>query len=122
MSEKTGRQALIVATIWGAGAQLAVALAGHWVDAVDRLSAVLGLLIAVSTGFLYGLWAPRPTPGGAAAGGALAGGLCALAGLVVSWALGDVSAWTLAVGALASALAGVPGGLAGRFVALRAPV
>ena len=54
--------------------------------------------------------------GSMAVGGLIAGGLCALIGICVSFALGDVTALILVMGTLSSAVAGAIGGWLGRFV------
>lgn len=99
--------------------QVAMVLVGHWSLAVARLFGPLGMAISLVVGLL---WA-RGEAGGyghAAAGGALVGGTCALLGIVVSYALGDVGAVILALGTLSSAVTGALGGLVGVASRLRA--
>lgn len=121
MKEKTARQALIVALVYGTGLQGAMVLVGHWVEAVAALFGPLGVGISLLAGFLYGLWSPDRGAGPAAGWGAVAGGGCALVGILVSWALGDVGGVVLAAGTAGSAVAGAAGGFGGRAVARRAP-
>ena len=69
----------------------------------------LGVAISLIVGLLWartsaGSW------GHGAGGGALVGGACALIGIAVSWALGDVTATILAFGTLSSAVTGALGG------------
>jgi len=106
-------------TVWATVAQLAMVVIGHVVTAVANLFGPLGITISLVAGLV---WA-RPVGsgiGGAIGGGALVGGACALIGIAVSWALGDVTALLLAVGTLSSAVAGAIGGSIGRLVARRA--
>jgi hypothetical protein len=49
-------------------------------------------------------------------GGAIAGGLCAVIGIAVSYFLGDVPATVLIFGTVSSAVAGVVGGAIVRLV------
>ena len=100
------RNAIIAGTIL----QLAMVLAGHWVEAIKlRGFAIGGMLISAIAGVLYARWArvPRKT---AAFNGAIAGGLCAILGIAVSVALGDTMPLILVVGTLSSAVTGAIGG------------
>ncbi len=54
--------------------------------------------------------------GGALGGGALAGGLCAIIGIAVSAALGDVPPMILVMGTAASAVTGLIGGAVGKLI------
>lgn len=103
-----------IATAIGTVLQLTMVVAGHFVPAVAALFAVGGMAISAITGVLYGRGAP--TFAGGALGGAIAGGACALIGIAVSCALGDVDAMVLLFGTLASAVTGLIGGMAGRLV------
>lgn len=96
----------------GTTLQLAMVVAGHWVSAVARLFGPLGVTISFVVGVL---WARRRAEGygPAAVGGSIVGGVCALLGIVVSLALGDVNPGILLVGTLSSALTGALGGVAG---------
>jgi len=107
------RQVQIASAI-GTVLQLAMVIAGHFVPAVAALFAIGGMAISAIAGVLYGRTAA--TLGGGALGGALAGGECALIGIAVSCALGDVDAMVLVFGTIASAVTGLIGGIAGRFV------
>ena len=51
-----------------------------------------------------------------AAGGAIAGGACALIGILVSYMLGDVPVSLLALGTLSSVITGAIGGWIGKFL------
>jgi hypothetical protein len=103
-----------IATAIGTALQLAMVIAGHFVPAVAALFAIGGMAISAVAGALYGRHAAALGDG--ALGGAIAGGVCALIGIAVSCALGDVDAMVLVFGTLASAVTGLIGGIAGRFV------
>ena len=110
------RSALIVATVIGLIAQLAMIVAGHYIPFVrEKVFAVGGMAISLAAAVLYarlahGAWPPSLI------GGAIAGGLCALIGIVPSVALGDTPAMILLVGTLGSAVAGVAGGAIGKLL------
>ena len=105
------RNALMRATAVGTALQLGMVVSGHFIPAVAMLFAPLGMGLSLVAGVLYGRWAAGRR---AAAGGALAGGVCALLGIAVSWGLGDVTAIILAFGTLSSVVAGALGGMVGR--------
>lgn len=113
------RSALLFATGVGTVLQLAMVLAGHWVVAVADFFGLLGMAISLAAGWLYAARVPGLGAGAAAGGGALAGGLCAFLGIVVSWLMGDVTATILAFGTASSAVTGALGGLAGRALGSR---
>ncbi len=75
--------------------------------------AVVGMAISLGAGVLYTRRALPVTRSEAAIGGASAGGVCALIGIVVSYGLGDVPALVVAFGTLSSAATGAIGGLLG---------
>lgn len=113
------KDALIRATALGTVLQVAMVVSGHFIPAIALLFAPLGVGISLLAGLLYGRWAG---PKGAWAGGALAGGLCALLGIALSFGLGDVTAAILALGTLSSAVGGMLGGwLGGRLAGRRSP-
>ena len=99
--------ALVRATGIGLFLQIVMVVAGHFVPAVANLFAVGGMGFSALAGWLYG----RAAPEGAQAflGGGLAGGLCALLGIGVSVALGDVPPSLLALGTGSSVLTGAVG-------------
>ncbi|MEI9994094.1 MAG: hypothetical protein WDM91_05840 [Rhizomicrobium sp.] len=108
-------KALQGATIAGTVLQLAMVVAGHFVAFVKmNVFAFGGMAISLAAGFLYGRRAS--SLGGAALGGALAGGVCALIGIAVSFALHDVPANILVLGTASSAVTGAVGGAIGRLV------
>ncbi|WP_164155327.1 hypothetical protein [Sandarakinorhabdus rubra] len=101
------------ATCVGIAAQIAMVTAGHYVPAIANLFAIGGLGISALTG--WGAMKQRPVSlAEGATGGALAGGLCAAAGIALSVVLGDVPFSLLPLGTLGSAITGMVGGLIGR--------
>ncbi len=109
------RTALIVATVAGTALQISMVLAGHFIPAVASRFDVIGMLISLVAGLLYvrgakGRWSDSLV------GGLIAGALCALIGIAMSWALGDVEAIILVIGTLGSAVAGLIGGAIGKVV------
>lgn len=111
-------RSMIGAIIVGTLLQLAMVLAGHGVPAIAALFAPLGMAISFVAGWMTAAWESRR--GSAAAGrGALAGGACALLGILVSFALGDVGPMILLAGTLSSTITGALGGLAGGALAGR---
>lgn len=110
--------AMTRAVIVGTLLQLAMVLAGHWVPAIAALFAPLGMAISFVAGWLVALW--ESVRGRfAATRGALAGGICALLGILVSFALGDVEGLILLLGTLSSTVTGALGGLVGGALAGR---
>lgn len=100
---------LIIATLIGIGLQVALVVAGHVVRVLqDPGFAIGGMAFSALAGWLYARFAPgawRET----LMGGAIAGGVCAAAGIAVSAALGDVPASLLLLGTTASVVTGVGG-------------
>jgi len=85
-------------------------VSGHTNPAVKNLFAVGGMTISLVAGVAYVLLAPRGDDSSPTLGGTLAGALCALIGIGVSFWLGDVPASLLALGTLSSAVTGAIGG------------
>ena len=109
-----------VAIALGLGAQLAMVIAGHYVPFIkDNVFAVGGMAISLAAGLAYS----KSTASGWGASVAMAatiGGVCALLGIGVSAALGDVPLFVLAVGTLSSTVTGAIGGAVGKLLADRA--
>jgi len=108
-------RALIAATVIGTALQVAMVFAGHFIPAVANLFAVAGILISLVAGLLYA----RAARGGwsdSLLGGAVAGGLCALIGIAMSWAMGDVETMILVLGTASSAVGGLIGGAVGKVI------
>lgn len=106
--------AVKTATVIGTVLQLAMVIAGHWVEFIKlNVFAIGGTLISLVAAVIYARRA-RVDRGRSAMWGAIVGGLCALIGIGVSFALGDVTASIFLIGTLSSAIAGaIGGGIAG---------
>ena len=108
--------ALVIATIIGTVLQLIMVIAGHSVPFIkDNLFLVGGLALSLVAGLIYAAMA-RSGWGDVLLGGAIAGGVCALIGIGVSFYLGDVPAAVLAFGTISSAVAGAVGGAIVRLI------
>jgi hypothetical protein len=98
------------ATIIGTALQLAMVISGHWVEFIKlNVFAVGGMAISLIAGTIYASQA-GVSRGASAKGGAIAGGLCALIGVGVSYFLGDVPASVFAIGTISSTATGAIGG------------
>ena len=105
------RGAFVSALITGTILQLAMVLSGHWVEFIrQNVFAIGGMMISAIAAVLYAR-ASRDPRGASAIKGTIVGGLCALIGIAVSYALGDVPANILIFGTLGSAVAGAVGGV-----------
>lgn len=104
----------------GAAVQLVLVLLGHWMELLASWFGVLGPITALAIGLLFA-YSSRPGFVRAAAGGALAGGLGGVAGVVLSWLLGGVTMLPVGFGAGVAATAGGLGGLLGQLVARPVP-
>jgi hypothetical protein len=94
--------------------QLVMVISGHYNEFIaQNVFALGGMAISLIAGAGYGFGAA--TRAGAARGGAIVGGSCALIGIVVSYLLGDVPALILLVGTLSSTVTGAVGGLLAGF-------
>ena len=110
-------RALIIASAIGTVLQTAMVVAGHTNQSIAKLFAVGGMSLSLVAGVIYVFLAPAGTRGSAIVGGMLAGAICALIGIAVSYALEDVPASLLALGTLSSAVTGAIGGWLGSFLA-----
>lgn len=110
---------LMTATAIGTAGQVAMVLAGHYNRGVANFFALGGMTISLLAGLLFALWIRQTTLGGAALGGLLAGGICALIGIAISYALGDVTASILLLGTISSVVTGAIGGSLGWLIATR---
>ena len=105
------RRALTTATLIGTVLQVGMVVSGHTNPAMQNLFAVGGMTISLVAGVAYVLLAPRTDDRSSLSlGGTIAGALCALIGIAVSYVLGDVPASLLALGTLSSAVTGAIGG------------
>jgi hypothetical protein len=111
--------ALINATVVGTVLQLAMVITGHYNKSIANLFAVGGMTISLIAGLLFALWSRQPSLGADALGGLIAGGVCALIGIIVSYALRDVQPVIIAFGTLSSAVTGAIGGAVGHLIAGR---
>jgi len=109
------RKALIIATDIGLVLQLIMVIAGHYDAAIAAWFAIGGMLISLVAGVIYVRMA-RNGWKDSLIGGALAGGICALVGIAVSCALGDVAAMILVFGTIGSAVAGLIGGAVAKLI------
>jgi hypothetical protein len=109
-------RACVVATLGGTVLQLAMVFAGHSNASVAALFPEGGMGISLIAGGTYTLLARSGSTGSLATGGAIAGGVCALIGICVSYLLGDVSMSVLLFGTASSAITGAIGGWLGRFL------
>jgi hypothetical protein len=114
MADERGSRELWLATGIGTMLQLIMVIAGHYNASIAQLFAFGGMGISLLAGVLYSVWAHPATAAAAVRGGAIAGGVCALIGIVVSFFLGDVTAVIIALGTFSSAVTGLIGGLIGR--------
>lgn len=106
----TVRSAFRQATILGTILQVAMVVAGHWVPFIKlHVFALGGVAISLIAGVVYAR-AAREGRGASALNGAIAGGIGALIGIIVSFALGDVAAIILIIGTTSSAVTGAIGG------------
>ena len=106
----TSTSAFTTATVVGTVLQLAMVIAGHWVEFIKlNVFAIGGTLISLVAAVMYARRA-NVGRGQSAVWGALVGGLCALIGIGVSFLLGDVTASIFMIGTLSSAVAGAIGG------------
>lgn len=112
-SSQLSSRALIQATVAGTVLQLAMVIAGHFETSVANLFGPLGVTISLLTGVAYAYLAKSSKIGSASLGGLLAGGLCALLGILVSYAMGDVPGAVLGFGTASSAVTGAIGGVIG---------
>ena len=113
-------RSLLGPTLLGTGLQLAMVLAGHYSPGVAQFFPAGGMAISAVAGALAALGRRPASLGSAAGSGAVAGGVCAFAGILVSYLLGDVPAAVLGFGTASSAVTGAIGGLIGKVLSARA--
>jgi hypothetical protein len=85
-------RALLRATLIGSVMQLLLAVFGHYDARIANLFAAGGMFLSLVAGFLFGRWSGPVGKAGAIAGGAFAGAVCALIGILESFYLKDVPA------------------------------
>jgi len=94
-------------------------VSGHTNKTIAGLFAVGGMGFSLVAGLIYRVIARTGNANGTV-GGMLAGGICALIGIAVSYLYGDVPASLLALGTISSIVTGALGGWLGGFLARRA--
>jgi hypothetical protein len=114
MAGTAAKAGVVTWTIVGTIAQVAMVVAGHTNPAIAQLFAVGGITISALAGLLYSTRTTTSSFGNAALNGAIVGGVCALIGISLSCALGDVTPIILVAGTASSAVGGAIGGSLGR--------
>ena len=108
-------KSLIIATLVGTVLQIAMIAIGHYVPFVrDKVFMLGGLALSLIAGVIYAKLAGGTWPL-SLAGGAIAGGVCALIGIAASVALKDTPPMILVVGTLSSVVTGLIGGALGKL-------
>jgi hypothetical protein len=102
-------------TVIGTVLQVGMVLLGKVNPSVGQNFAILGTSIAALTGVLASLMNRQPAMGGALGGGAIAAGVSALIGTVVSMATGQTGMDTILIGTGSSVVAGALGGVVGQL-------
>jgi hypothetical protein len=110
-------RALLIAAMVGTVLQVAMVVAGHSSPSIAGLFAVGGMGLSLLAGLIYGILDRGTGLGRLAVGGAIAGGICALIGICVSYMLGDVPASLLVLGTISSVVTGAIGGAIGKLFA-----
>ena len=114
------RRALLLATLIGTVLQLCMVLLGHGNTSIANMFAIGGMTISLVSGAAYSLLARNGTGASSPViGGLIAGALCAFIGIVVSYMLGDVTAFILLAGTASSAVTGALGGWLGKIMTRR---
>ncbi|THD34485.1 MAG: hypothetical protein E7773_14950 [Sphingomonas sp.] len=108
-------RSILIATTVGVVLQVVMVVIGHNVPAAKSMFGPGGMTISLVAGVCFAWLAGANTWSGALLGGAVAGGVCALIGIGVSYLLGDVPATLIALGSLGSAAAGAAGGAVVKF-------
>lgn len=109
-------RALVLATVLGTVLQVAMVVAGHTNKSIAGLFAVGGMGFSLIAGVAYAKFAGGGPASSLAAGGAVAGGVCAVIGIFCSYLYGDVPASLLLLGTVSSVVTGALGGWIGRFI------
>ncbi len=109
-------RAVLIASIVGTLLQAGMVVTGHSNPSIAAMYAPGGMGISLIAGLLYAYLAKGDSAiGGLAGGGAIAGGLCAFIGILVSHLMGDVPASLLALGTVTSVVTGAIGGAVGKY-------
>jgi len=118
-ASRDAERSILGPTLIGTALQLLMVAVGHYSPAVQGIFAAGGMGISGLAGVLAALGSRPASLGSAAAKGALAGGICAFVGILVSHLLGDVPAAVLGFGTAGSAVTGAIGGLVGKVLSAR---
>ena len=118
-SSRDAERSILGPTLIGAGLQLLMVVVGHYSPAVQQMFAAGGMGISALAGVLAAVGSRPASLGSAAGQGAVAGGVCAFVGILVSHLLGDVPAAVLGFGTAGSAVTGAIGGLVGKVMSAR---
>jgi hypothetical protein len=110
-------RALMIATVVGTVLQVIMVVAGHSNKSIANLFAVGGMGFSLIAGLVYAIVARGGSTSSLALGGLVAGALCALIGIFVSYMLKDVPVTLLALGTVSSAVTGAIGGAIGKLFA-----
>jgi hypothetical protein len=110
-------RALLIATVLGTVLQIIMVVAGHSNKSIANLFAVGGMGFSLIAGLVYAIVARGGSTSSLAIGGLVAGAVCALIGIFVSYMLKDVPVTLLALGTVSSAVTGAIGGAIGKFFA-----
>ena len=105
---------LFRATLIGTVLQLGLAVSGHYDARIANLFAVGGMFLSLVAGFIFGRLSAAAKQAIVIVGGAVAGAVCALVGILESYVLKDVPAFVIALGPGLSAITGAVGGVLGR--------
>jgi Domain of unknown function (DUF6265) len=110
-------RAVLIAAIVGTVLQVAMVVAGHSNKSIAGLFAVGGMGLSLLAGLIYAFIARESgaSLGNLAIGGAIAGGVCAFIGILVSHLMGDVPASLLLLGTVSSIVTGAIGGAIGKL-------
>jgi hypothetical protein len=96
--------------------QVVMVVLGHSMPSVKSLFAVGGMGISLLAGLIYGLRSGGGPMSSHLLYGAVAGGVCAFVGILVSYLLGDVPVTLLALGTVSSVVTGAIGGALAKLV------
>lgn len=118
-SSRDAERSILGPTLIGTGLQLLMVVVGHYSPAVQQMFAAGGMGISALAGVLAAVGSRPASLGSAAGQGAVAGGVCAFVGILVSHLLGDVPAAVLGFGTAGSAVTGAIGGLVGKVMSAR---
>jgi hypothetical protein len=110
-------RALAYATVIGTVLQVAMVTTGHSNKTIASFYALGGMGFSLIAGLLYTWMSHSASTSNAAIGGVVAGGVCAVLGILVAYLLGDVPASLLVLGTASSIVTGALGGWLGRFLA-----